>query len=203
MTGGAIMVIGAVLLASSYTVAQLIVGRIVTGIGNGMNSSTGPVYLSECSPAAFRGALLTTQGTVTILGVVIAYWTDYGTSKFSDSFQWRFPLGFQAVFAILLILQIIGLPETPRWLMAKDRQEEARETVAALLDKPLDDPDVDSILLDISSVIQEEHKGGPFHFRELFEMGTVQNFRRLLITISIELGQQFTGQCPVPRGHEA
>lgn len=46
----------------------------MTGIGNGMNSSTAPVYQSECAPAAYRGALLTLQGTVTILGVVIAYW---------------------------------------------------------------------------------------------------------------------------------
>ena len=74
MSGGTIMIIGAAILASSYGVAQLIIGRIVTGIGNGMNSSTGPVYQSECSPASYRGALLTLQGTVTILGVVIAYW---------------------------------------------------------------------------------------------------------------------------------
>jgi len=74
MAGGTIMIIGAAILASSTTVAQLIVGRIVTGLGNGMNSSTAPVYLSECSPASIRGALLTLQGTVTILGVVIAYW---------------------------------------------------------------------------------------------------------------------------------
>ena len=72
--GGAIMIVGAAILGSSTTIAQLIVGRIVTGFGNGMNSSTAPVYLSECSPASIRGALLTLQGTVTILGVVIAYW---------------------------------------------------------------------------------------------------------------------------------
>lgn len=74
ISGGTIMTIGAVILASSDTIAQLIAGRIITGIGNGMNSSTGPVYQSECSPASYRGALLTMQGTVTILGVVIAYW---------------------------------------------------------------------------------------------------------------------------------
>lgn len=74
IAGGSIMIVGAAILASSYTVAQLIVGRIVTGIGNGMNSSTAPVYQSECSPAAIRGALLTLQGTVTIPGVVISYW---------------------------------------------------------------------------------------------------------------------------------
>jgi MFS family permease len=74
MAGGTIMIIGTIILSSSYSIGQLIAGRIITGIGNGMNSSTAPVYQSECSPAAYRGALLTMQGTVTILGVVIAYW---------------------------------------------------------------------------------------------------------------------------------
>lgn len=74
MAGGTIMIIGTIILSSSYNIAQLIAGRIITGIGNGMNSSTAPVYQSECSPASNRGALLTMQGTVTILGVVIAYW---------------------------------------------------------------------------------------------------------------------------------
>lgn len=98
MAGGTIMIIGAIILGSSYTVAQLIAGRVVTGLGNGMNSSTAPVYITECAPASYRGALLTLQGTVTILGVVIAYWyaipvlllmksrMDYGTSYSSSNF---------------------------------------------------------------------------------------------------------------------
>lgn len=77
MLGGSIMIVGAVILGASYTVAQLIVGRIVTGIGNGMNSSTAPVYTSECAPAEIRGMLLTVQGTITILGLVTAYWYAY------------------------------------------------------------------------------------------------------------------------------
>ncbi|RHZ57385.1 sugar porter family MFS transporter [Aspergillus thermomutatus] len=193
MTGGAIMVIGTVILGSSYTIAQLIAGRIITGIGNGMNSSTAPVYQSECSPAGIRGALLTLQGTVTILGVVIAYWMDYGTSFTDSSFQWRFPLSFQAVFAVCLVLQIIGLPETPRWLVQHDRYEEARAVIAAIEDKPLTDETVSRTLLDIQTGLEEEQRGGPFQFAELFTWGEVQNLRRLLITISIELGQQFTG----------
>jgi MFS family permease len=74
MAGGSIMIVGTVMLGSSYSIAQIIAGRVVIGIGNGMNSSTAPVYLTECAPASYRGALLTLQGTVTILGVVIAYW---------------------------------------------------------------------------------------------------------------------------------
>ncbi|KAF2183504.1 putative sugar transporter [Zopfia rhizophila CBS 207.26] len=193
MAGGTIMIVGAAILASSTTIAQLIVGRIVTGIGNGMNSSTAPVYQSECSPAEIRGALLTTQGTVTILGVVIAYWMDYGTSFTESSLQWRLPLAFQAVFAILLVLQIIGLPETPRWLVQHDRHEEARSVIAALDDRFIDDPEVTRTIINIQTGLVEEHKGGPFSVKELFTWGKVQNLRRLLLTISIQLGQQFTG----------
>ncbi|KAL4791318.1 general substrate transporter [Aspergillus venezuelensis] len=193
INGGGIMIIGAIILATSTTIAQLIVGRIVTGIGNGMNSSTAPVYQSECAPARYRGALLTLQGTVTILGVVIAYWMDYGTSYTESSFQWKFPLAFQAVFAILLVLQVIGLPETPRWLVQHDRHEEARAVVGAIADKDTNHPDVVRTVLDIQVGLEEEQKGGPFRFKELFTWGEEQNLRRLLITITVELGQQFTG----------
>ncbi|KAF7563569.1 hypothetical protein G7046_g582 [Stylonectria norvegica] len=193
MSGGTIMIIGTIILATSDTIAQLIVGRIVTGIGNGMNSSTAPIYQSECSPAKIRGALLTTQGTVTILGVVIAYWMDYATSFTDSSLQWRLPLSFQGLFAICLVLQVYGLPETPRWLVQHERYEEAREVIAALENKPSDDAAINRTLLDIRSGLEEEQKGGPFSIKELFTWGEVQNFRRLLITIAIQLGQQFSG----------
>ncbi|CAN8101721.1 unnamed protein product [Discula destructiva] len=194
ITGGAVMIVGTAILSGSTTVAQLIVGRIVTGFGNGMNSSTAPVYQSECSPARIRGALLTLQGTVTILGVVIAYWTDYGTAFYNSSFQYRFPFAFQAVFAILLVLQVIGLPETPRWLVAHDRHEEARAVIAALTDAPaVEDAEVGATLLDIQTGLEEEHKDGPFRFTELFGWGEVQNARRLALIISVQLGQQFSG----------
>ncbi|KAI8311194.1 Sugar transporter STL1 [Colletotrichum sp. SAR11_59] len=193
MSGATIMIIGSILLGASENLAALLAGRIITGIGNGMNSSTAPVYLSECAPANIRGALLTLQGTVTILGVVIAYWTDYGTSFYESSFQWRFPLAFQAFFAVFIILQIVGLPETPRWLVARDRYEEGRDVIAAILDKPLEDEAVGRVLLDIQSGLEEEKRDGPFRFKELFSWGSQQNLRRLILTISVQLGQQFSG----------
>lgn len=193
IVGGTVMIIGAAILGTSFTVAQLIVGRIVTGFGNGMNSSTAPVYQSECSPANIRGALLTLQGTVTIFGVVISYWTDYATSGYSSSFQWRFPLSFQAVFAVLLIVQVVGLPETPRWLVAHDRHEEARSVISSITARAIDDADVGRTLLDIQSQLAEENNEGPFRIGELFTWGELQNLRRLLLIISVQLGQQFSG----------
>lgn len=59
------MIIGTILLGSSTTLAQLLVGRIVTGIGNGFNSSTIPMYQSEMCKPRNRGMLLSMQGTVT------------------------------------------------------------------------------------------------------------------------------------------
>lgn len=86
MIGGVVTFLGAAVLGSSYTVAQLIAGRVIAGLGTGINSSTAPMFLSECAPAGIRGALLTMQGTITILGVVIAYWTAYATSPYESSF---------------------------------------------------------------------------------------------------------------------
>lgn len=59
-------------------------------------------------------------------------------------------------FAIFIIIQIIGLPEAPRWLVAQDRHEEGREVISAVLDKPLDDESVTRAPLDIQSGLEEE-----------------------------------------------
>lgn len=178
--------------------------------GNGVNSSTAPVYQAECAPADIRGTLLTLQGTVTILGLCIgknlpiaaylaeltifkAYWLDYGTSFTESSFQWRFPLAFQAVFAVFLVLQVIGLPETPRWLVKNDRHEEASEVVAAINGCSLDDELVLRSLTDIENSIQEDVQGEGVTWRDFFTHGKLQNWRRMLLIVFIEIMQQFTG----------
>lgn len=92
---GTTMIIGTILLGSANTVAQFLVGRIVTGIGNGFNSSTVPVYQSELSKPEIRGVLLCAQGTLTIVGLCIAYWLDYGMSFVDGPAQWRFPISFR------------------------------------------------------------------------------------------------------------
>lgn len=61
-----------------------------------------------------RGRLLSVQGTVTIVGLCIAYWLGYGLSFVNSPTQWRFPISFQAFFAVTLVLQMLPLPDTPR-----------------------------------------------------------------------------------------
>ncbi|RPB16305.1 general substrate transporter [Morchella conica CCBAS932] len=195
MAGGITMLVGTAILTSSTTLAQLIVGRIVTGIGNGFNSSTIPVYQAECSPARVRGMLLTTQAVVTIFGLCIAYWLDYGTSFNDGPMQWRLPLGFQAFFALLLVLQILMLPETPRWLVAQDRGEEAAQVLADLEGEEYspDHPRIVELRQDIEASVALESQGGPFKFKELFIGGKIQNFRRICLAIAVMVMQQATG----------
>ncbi|CAN6674926.1 high-affinity glucose transporter Hxt2p [Trichomonascus vanleenenianus] len=193
MAGGSIMIVGTVILASSYTIAQLIVGRIVTGIGNGFNSSTIPVFQSEMAKPHNRGALLSMQAVVTIAGLCIAYWLDYGTSYTFSSFQWRFPMAFQSFFAVFLVAIIVCLPETPRWLVFKDRHEEALEVLARLYDTTITDSEVQDHLAYIDASVKQESAGGPFRISELFTTGKIGNLRRLCLTIMVMLMQQFTG----------
>lgn len=130
---------------------------------------------------------------LTTLFLPLAYWLDYGTSFTESSLQWRFPLAFQAFFAICLVLQAIGLPETPRWLMAHDRHDEAKQVIAALKGASIDDEEVEQMALGIQAALLEESKGGPFKLKEMFTGGKVANGRRTAITVAVQLMQQFTG----------
>ena len=195
LAGGSTMILGTIILASSTTLAQLLVGRIVTGIGNGFNSSNIPAYQSELCAAKNRGLLLSMQGTVTIVGLCIAYWMDYGLSFASGPIQWRFPIAFQAFFATCLVLQILPLPETPRYLILKGDTASASQVVASLRGKnvSLDDESVQYTIKQISSGIEIESAGGPFRYAELLTGGRTQNFRRIVLCCAVNVMQQFTG----------
>ncbi|KAJ7194968.1 general substrate transporter [Mycena pura] len=196
LSGGATMLVGTAILTSSTTIAQLYVGRIVTGIGNGFNSSSIPVYQSETVSGKIRGALVCLNSTVTIVGLVIAYWCalDYGMSFVSGPAQWRLPVGFQAFFALCLFLQTLVLPDSPRWLIAHGRAEEGARVIAMLEGRDsIDHPDVLRVQKEIEHSLSVESAGGPFRYAELLQGGPLGNFRRICLCIGINVMQQFTG----------
>ncbi|TKA73540.1 hypothetical protein B0A49_07712 [Cryomyces minteri] len=196
IAGASTMIIGTVILASATTLAQLLVGRIVTGIGNGFNSSNIPVYQSELCDASIRGRLVSLQGTITIVGLCIAYWMDYGLSFVSGPVQWRLPIAFQGLFAIGLLFQILPLPDSPRWLIEAEQKDKASEVLARLVlgDKAdVTHPDVVHQRRQIETSLAIESAGGPFRYKELLQGGEVQNFRRIVLCCAVNLMQQFTG----------
>lgn len=93
--------VGGILQATSYTLPHLIVGRIVAGLGIGINTTTVPMWQSETCKPEHRGKLGAIQLTHLVLGYVFANWINFGFTYIpTQSVSWRFPLAFQCVLAI-------------------------------------------------------------------------------------------------------
>lgn len=114
--GSFIMIVGATLQATAFALPHLIVGRLVTGFGNGLNTSTVPTWQSECSRSHRRGQLVMIEGALITGGICISYWIDFGFYFIKNQACFRFPIAFQIVFALIICLFIMELPESPRWL---------------------------------------------------------------------------------------
>ncbi|KAG5812640.1 hypothetical protein H9Q74_003587 [Fusarium xylarioides] len=185
--GCVIMIAGGIIQSATYGAAQLIVGRLISGVGN--------VYVSECSRARHRGRAVAIQLSIVIFGTVVAYWLDYGTIKhLTGEVVWRFPIAFQNVFALLTVATLPFLPETPRWLYSHEFRDEAISVFARLYDCQEDDPVIHSVTQEIESALRLEHQTAKFSIKDLINDKTpVKKTRRLVLCFVIQFWQQFTG----------
>jgi MFS family permease len=90
--GALVMLVGAAIQTTSFGIAQMIVGRVVTGAGNSMSTSTMPVWQSEMAPPKIRGFLVLFEGALITAGIMLSYWLSYGFWFVTQygSFQWRY-----------------------------------------------------------------------------------------------------------------
>lgn len=188
--GTSIMVIGAILQTSATTLPHFIIGRVITGLGNGGNTSTVPTWQSETSRAHKRGKLVMIEGALITCGIMVSYWIDLGFSFIDSSVAWRFPLAFQIVFCLFILAFIWNLPESPRWLILKNREDEAREVLAALGDTTVDSQEVQSEFTAIKDTVLEMSKGS---FSDLFTMDKDRNLHRTLLAFVNQMFQQISG----------
>ena len=110
--------------------APLLAFRFIGGLGIGASSVLGPMYIAEIAPARLRGRLVGLFQLNVVLGILVAYFSNYlvGLLGFGDS-EWRWKLGIAAGPAILFFLMLFGIPQSPRWLAKKQRVEEARSVL--------------------------------------------------------------------------
>lgn len=143
LAGAVVMIIGVVIQVTSFVkhipLLQFFIGRVITGIGNGMNTSTIPTYQAECSKTSNRGLLICIEGGVIAIGTMIAYWIDFGSHYGPDDLVWRFPIAFQIVFGVIIIVGMIYLPDSPRYLISRGRIPEGESVLAALGDHEIED----------------------------------------------------------------
>ncbi|KAF9637735.1 putative sugar transporter stl1 protein [Lasiodiplodia theobromae] len=197
IAGAIIMIVGVVIQVSAvkpyHHMAQFIIGRTITGVGNGINTSTIPTYQAECSKSTNRGLLICIEGGVIAFGTMIAYWTDYGCSYGSQDLSWRFPITFQCLFGLVVAIAMIGLPESPRWLLTKDRHEDAIKVIAALRGHTVDAEETRMEVAVIIDSIRASGHVGSTSYRDLLTGGKTQHFRRCLLGASAQLFQQIGG----------
>ena len=116
LLGDALVIIGASLQASSWSVAQIIAARVLCGFGIGLISCTIPTYMAEMSiESKERGPEVAVQCAWLISGVALGYWMDFAFTRMNKQVSWRFPIAFQGCFALTSLCGMLFLPDTPRW----------------------------------------------------------------------------------------
>ena len=178
---------------------QLVVARILGGIGIGVVSIVSPLYISEVSIAQYRGRLVSLYQLAVTIGFLGAYLTNFQLLHFSQSGAvlnagwmnlvfvsevWRGMLGFCSLPAILFFCIIFFIPESPRWLILKGRDERAVRIFRKIY---LSEVEVDTQLHDTKSVVQSETKSD---WKFLLQPGI---FKAVLIGAAIAILGQFMG----------
>ncbi|KAJ1337302.1 glucose-inactivated glycerol proton symporter [Microdochium nivale] len=197
--GSWIMIIGAIIQVTAQkdrsALAHFTIGRVITGVGNGINTSTIPTYQAECSKTSNRGLLICIEGGIIAFGSLMAYWIDYGASFGGEDLVWRFPIAFQCVFALCVAIPMVWLPESPRWLLTHERHEDAERVISALrgweVDSVQTKQERDVILDSIRASGFVGRKTTPI--KALMTHGKTQHFRRTMLGASSQLMQQIGG----------
>ncbi|GIZ37632.1 hypothetical protein CKM354_000107500 [Cercospora kikuchii] len=124
--GALIAAVGAILQCAAVNLAMILIGRIIAGWAVGLMSMSIPVYQAECAHPKMRGLIVGLTQQMIGIGFIVSTWIGYGCHHAPDnnSVQWRFPLAFQILPALMLLVGFVWLPESPRWLIENDRSED-------------------------------------------------------------------------------
>ncbi|KAF2681349.1 MFS lactose permease-like protein [Lentithecium fluviatile CBS 122367] len=195
--GCIIIVIGTCVQATCTNLAGFMGGRFVLGFGVAITSTAGPAYASEMAHPAYRGVLTGIFNTFWFVGGIPGTFVPFGTSTMQGTMSWRIPIWLQMVFAGVVLFCSPFLPETPRWLIANDRHEEALDTMAKYhgegsRDSPIVQLEYKEMVEDISVTGSDKRW---WDYSELFN-SREQRYRTMLV-LSMAFFGQWSGNGPV------
>ncbi|KAI4928338.1 uncharacterized protein J4E92_005824 [Alternaria infectoria] len=204
-----IFTIGSILQTAAMDYAMLTVGRLIGGWGIGALATIAPLYISEIAPPEIRGALLVLQEFSIVLGIVIAFWTTYGTRFMAGEWSWRLPFLIQMIPGLILGAGIVFLPFSPRWLASKGRDDEALVVLGKLRKLPTDDPRIFQEWCEIRAEVTFNHEVSVERHPELQAKTRTNEFKlevqswldcfrhgcwkRTVVGVGIMFFQQFVG----------
>lgn len=179
-----IFVAGAVWSGLAATEYDLIFARLLLGVAIGVSSFSVPLYIAEIAPAKNRGALVSMFQLLITVGILASYLSDLGFADETDMECWRMMFLVGVFPALILLIGMMFLPETPRWLMQRGREAESRSVLERIETPELVEQQMEQMRAEI------EKSTDVVGWRELFKpwMRTP-----LIIAIGIMFFQQFVG----------
>ncbi|KAI0715306.1 general substrate transporter [Earliella scabrosa] len=189
-TGAVVFAIGGAIQTFTPGFWTMVLGRIISGLGVGLLSTIVPIYQSEISPPDHRGALACMEFTGNIFGYASSVWIDYFCSFIDSDYAWRIPLFVQCVIGAFLAAGSLVMPESPRWLIDVDRDEEGMQVIADLHGGDPDDIVAKAEFQEIKDRVTFERESG--------EGRTYANMwkrykRRVLLAMSSQAFAQLNG----------
>jgi len=149
--------------AFAWNWPALLIARFIGGLGIGGSSVLGPVYIAEVAPARWRGRLVGMFQINIVLGILVAYLSNYIISSMNlGAMEWRWELGIATFPAILFLVMLYTIPQSPRWLAANGRSHEALEILTQLGSH---DPRAEMAAIDASLQRTHRHENTPLFQR--------------------------------------
>ncbi|KAI2628662.1 general substrate transporter [Hypoxylon sp. NC1633] len=125
LSGGLVIIVGMIIVATAGTIAQFVVGRFVLGFGISIMTVAAPAYAVEIAPPHWRGRVTGFYNCGYFGGSIPAAAVVYGCNQLDNDYSWRIPLIVQALACLVVISGVWIIPESPRYLMANGREKEA------------------------------------------------------------------------------
>ncbi|KGQ05049.1 Sugar transporter STL1 [Beauveria bassiana D1-5] len=194
-------ILGAGLMSGSINSSMFLCARIVTGLGIGFVNVIVLPWVSEISESHDRGAKFSLVFIANFLGIVIAYWLNFGVRNTSFEFRWRFPLAFMAIPLLIVAAALPFLPESPRQVHLPDcatgRRQESIEILCKIRgDLSPDDPKIVTELAELDATFAAKNqKRGDFINILLAGRysGRLHLGRRAVMGCALQWIQQWTG----------
>jgi len=181
-----LFLIGSVIMAAANGPAVLLVGRVFVGLGVGMASMASPLYISEASPTRVRGALVSLNSFLITGGQFISYLINLAFTRAPGT--WRWMLGVAALPALIQIVLMLSLPESPRWLYRKGKEDQAK----VILKKIYEVEDYDNEIQQLKESVEMELKDTEkISMMQLIKTTSVR--RGLYAGVGLAFFQQFVG----------
>ncbi|KXX82708.1 Hexose transporter 2 [Madurella mycetomatis] len=147
-------IISNVIMMATTDIAGLYAGRLLLGMANGMFMTFSQLYIQECSPARYRGLMISSFQIWTTVGTLIGNVVDNFTAKIDGRDAYLIPLGLIYIIPVLVSIGLLFVPESPRWLMQHGKVEQARKSLR--WHRPYPDTAVEDELCEIQAALESE-----------------------------------------------